>query len=126
MLNQMLRSLKSYVEQRLDFILCGQVPEEALAAHAQQVLEATLLRPLHTRGRDDGCAKQSELLQWKSKFLKSVGNGDWRNEQICHFCVPGCCPGGRAEAVQRLVDAYWICFFEPLGQSYQAPANGGL
>lgn len=92
-------------------------PDEAHAAHAEVLMELTLLRSKHVRARsEDGDATSSELAALRDEFL-AMFNGDLRRGRIEHYCwEDGCCDGHRREvAVGRIVGVAMRAFFEGMG-----------
>ena len=85
-------------------------PPRAYRAHAEMLLQFTLLRPQATRGRDASEAdarRMSERVALSQELLQFF-NGDWRVESCQHFCFDEGCCGNRS--MDAAVDRGMRCF----------------
>jgi len=115
------RSLAELVEQELDFIP-DVSPPAAYLDHANQIIKATLLRPLRCRGRMDGASRSEERLLIVAENLRKGPNGAWWLRRLTHFCPSlACCAATdtvsrRQVAVQKTTSSIADAFYEELGQ----------
>ena len=77
----------------------GQAPSKKFAEHAKDIMGLTLHRASRTRARTEleGPARRNDDNDL-ANTLPRLLNGDWRSDQIQHFChEEGCCNGGSRE-----------------------------
>ena len=110
--NVLVQSMCAVVSSQLEYVQCSSVPNYP-RRHAESLLDLTLMRPLHTSGRNDGEAVEHDRAMWKRNMLLSFANGDWRSSNLRHFCA-GCC-ADRSEVVAKMTRALSVVFLEPLG-----------
>ena len=96
--NALVALLKSDLE-RGGFVRGAQPIDVRASQHREQVIDITVLRRRHTRGRTDKESPfdEPELVNLVHRAV-AFFNGDWRQRQIQHWCTGDCCHGGSLDA----------------------------
>ncbi len=93
-------------------------PHDVNLSHTQRVLQMTLLRSSHTRGRttDESPAKQEQTRKLAVSFATML-NGDLRQPHVQHYCFQaGCCSGRSLEdCMHRILTVFTEAVFARLG-----------
>jgi len=66
--NMLVQCMCTVVSSQLYYVQCSSVPNDP-CRHAESVLDLTLLRPLRTRGRNDGEAVEHDRTMWKRSLF---------------------------------------------------------